>query len=936
VEQRPAFLKQNCTDPSLCAEVERLLANDDKAGGFLADPVVGGLTTVLPESHLPLLAAGTVLAGRFKIIRFVAEGGMGEVYEAEDLELHERLGIKTLRPEVLQQPNAIERFKREVQLARKVTHPNVCRIFDLYRDKSNGSEVVFVTMEFLRGETLAEHVKHQGRIGTQEALPLITQMASALGAAHQAGIVHRDFKPGNVVLVNGAAEARAVVTDFGLAFREVNIAGHSQSGPLWHSISAQGLYGTPAYMAPEQLEGRPATSASDIYALGLVMYEMVTGVRPFKGDTPTSAAVRRLVEAPPTPRKFDPMLSPVWESVIMKCLERDPAKRFQTPQDVAKSLAGAAAPAAPSAQKRKPLKLIASGGADSLARRIAKNAWKVSAALTGTAMLVAGGVWYLNRPLPPPRITAYTQITHDGLLKELVGTDGNRLYFNQVSPRFIAQVGIKGGAISQLPVAMPMAKSRLVDISSDGSNALIQTIEEGHSDPANPFPIWVAPILGGTANRRIGEGWGERFSPDGESVIYSSLGDIFTVRIDGTERKKLVSTKFGGAEFEWSPDGKTIRFCDLDAHPPHKLWEMSDDGTGMHRLIPGWNEGTNQCCGRWMPDGHFFVFLVDDQIWALDERHKLFTRASSVPIQLTNGPLIWGPPIPSKDGTKIFTDGEILRGELSRIDPKTGNPQPFLGGISAESATVSPDGKYVAYVAFPEGTLWKANRDGTSPMQLTRPKHQVLNPRWSPDSKQILFFTVSADHTEIHRISADDGSSQWLLSEDGAIRNDPNWSPDGKRVLFYQASSTRDKGDLRIVDLSTQQETILPDSQGKWSPRWSPDGRYIESFSRPGVGHLWVFDQKLRRWFDLHPDGEVDYPNFSHDGKFIYFLRLRPEQSVFRIPVTGGKEERVVNLNNLHVTGYLGVYMSLDPSDAPLVMRDVGSDDLYALTFEEK
>jgi serine/threonine protein kinase/tetratricopeptide (TPR) repeat protein len=358
VEQRPEFLRQSCTDPNIRAEVERLLANDVKASGFLDDPIVGGLDSPLGESRPSLLVGGAVLANRFKIIRFVAEGGMGEVYEAEDLELHERLGIKTLRSEVLQQPNAIERFKREVQLARKVTHPNVCRIFDLYRDKLNGSEVVFVTMEFLRGETLATRIKHRGRMGAKEALPLIAQMASALEAAHKVGVVHRDFKPGNVLLVNGPYGVRAVVTDFGLAFRETNIAGNSQSGSLWHSISAPEIvYGTPAYMAPEQIEGYPATRASDIYALGLVIYEMVTGTRPFKGETPMSAAVKRLVATPTTPREFDPTLSPVWESVILKCLERDPSKRFAGPQDVAGALDKA------DAQPRPPRGDNESGGA---------------------------------------------------------------------------------------------------------------------------------------------------------------------------------------------------------------------------------------------------------------------------------------------------------------------------------------------------------------------------------------------------------------------------------------------------------------------------------------------------------------------------------------------------------------------------------------------
>jgi serine/threonine protein kinase/tetratricopeptide (TPR) repeat protein len=338
-ELRAAFLAQNCPDLNVRAEVERLLASHDKAGAFLAEPPVDGLPLFFEQPRGHSLQPGTLLAGRFKILSFVAQGGMGEVYEVEDLELHEHLGIKTLRSELLQQANAIERFKREVHLARKVTHPNVCRVFDLFRDRSSNEELVFVTMEFLRGETLAHFLRRHGRMSLEESLPLIKQMASGLSAAHRAGIVHRDFKPGNVVLVDEAS-GRVVITDFGLAFRPPSFAEQKTLGEgSWEPITGKGeFHGTPAYMAPEQIEGYPATAASDIYAFGLVIFEMVTGVRPFSGTTPMSMAAKRLVEPPPTPKKFDPELSTACESAILRCLDRDPSKRFAEPEDVANAL----------------------------------------------------------------------------------------------------------------------------------------------------------------------------------------------------------------------------------------------------------------------------------------------------------------------------------------------------------------------------------------------------------------------------------------------------------------------------------------------------------------------------------------------------------------------------------------------------------------------
>ena len=333
--RRAAFLER-CPNESLRAELERLLAEHDHLGEFLTTPVLDSfpLKTALTQG----LSEGELLAGRFRIVRFLAAGGMGEVYEAEDQELREHVALKIIRPEVLVQPSAVTRFKREVHLARKVTHPNVCRIYDLFRHSQEGGsareDTIFISMELLKGKTLSMHLEGVGRMSVGDTLPLLRQMASALSAAHGAGIVHRDFKPGNVVLVgtDGPEKLRPVVTDFGLALQSLL----PNEGVSF--TTDQGLLGTPAYMSPEQLEGRAATAASDIYAFGLVIYEMVTGTRPFQGDTPISAALKRLSESPTPPRKFQPRLSACWESAILRCLERDPRKRFANAEDVARAI----------------------------------------------------------------------------------------------------------------------------------------------------------------------------------------------------------------------------------------------------------------------------------------------------------------------------------------------------------------------------------------------------------------------------------------------------------------------------------------------------------------------------------------------------------------------------------------------------------------------
>ena len=286
-----------------------------------------------------------VLAGRFKVIRFIARGGMGEVYEAEDEELSERVAVKTARFESSQSAQQIERFRREIQLARKVTHPNVCRTFDVFRHGTTPlgaapSQILIVSMELLSGETLDRRVRGGGALSTADALPIVLQMCAGLGAAHRVGVTHRDFKSANVMLVPPKAgeTTRAVVTDFGLAHAEERAE---------HTLTQPGdIVGTPSYMSPEQVEGGAITPATDIYALGIVIYEMLTGKLPFAADTPLATAMKRLDEPAPHLRVLLPNVDAKWDAVIARCLERQPSQRFASTDEIARSLKGETIPPA--------------------------------------------------------------------------------------------------------------------------------------------------------------------------------------------------------------------------------------------------------------------------------------------------------------------------------------------------------------------------------------------------------------------------------------------------------------------------------------------------------------------------------------------------------------------------------------------------------------
>jgi len=282
----------------------------------------------------PVFQAGQSVAERYFIVRHLGRGGMGEVYEARDPELGVTVALKTLLPEIAHDASMIARFKREIALSREVAHPNVCKVFDIARHEvEEGREIVFLTMEFLAGETLSAKLDRDGPMKEAEALALLEQMAAALDASHAAGVIHRDFKPSNVMLVPSAGTIRAVVTDFGLARRFV--ASDESTATL-----TRNLVGTLGYMAPELLTGAPATFASDVYAFGMTAYRVVTGGLPFSGDSPMAAAFARIHQPIPSPRLSERGLDERWEQAILQALDPKPVNRFRSAGQFVAALRG--------------------------------------------------------------------------------------------------------------------------------------------------------------------------------------------------------------------------------------------------------------------------------------------------------------------------------------------------------------------------------------------------------------------------------------------------------------------------------------------------------------------------------------------------------------------------------------------------------------------
>ena len=303
-----AFLDEACQgDRGLRNQVEELLRQASSPDTTLLGEVVAA-----KPPHA--LALGTTLANRFRLLRYIGRGGMGEVYLAEDLELGGRVALKTVRGGLLD-AQGLARFRREVQLSRQVTHTNICRVFDVGRETVDGQDLVFLTMEYLEGQTLGQYLSAYGKISPEMAEPLIRQLAAGLDALHAKGIMHRDLKPANVML----AGSHLSIMDFGLA------RAFEGEGSDDHHTQTGTILGTPGYMAPEQLMGETATAASDIYTMGLLIFEMLTGLKASMVDN-LSVGKTGLPER--------------WEAVVLRCVARDKSSRPQSAGEAIESRIG--------------------------------------------------------------------------------------------------------------------------------------------------------------------------------------------------------------------------------------------------------------------------------------------------------------------------------------------------------------------------------------------------------------------------------------------------------------------------------------------------------------------------------------------------------------------------------------------------------------------
>jgi serine/threonine protein kinase len=912
---RTAFLDRSCArDSFLRKEVEVLLAGDEQVrSSFLQSS---------PWAHLTL-AEGTRL-GDYEVQTVLGSGGMGEVYRARDLRLGREVAVKVLPSLVSSDHDRLRRFEQEARAAAALNHPNILAVFQM----GTYQGTPYLVSELLEGETLREQIK-RGPLPLRKVIDYAVQTVRGLAVAHEKGIVHRDLKPENLFVTK---DGRVKILDFGLAKLTQPQARSEHSAITLDDGTEPGtVIGTAGYMSPEQVRGKTTDHRSDVFAFGAILYEMLAGKRAFQGETSADTMSAILNADPPEISQVVPNLPTALQRIVHRCLEKNAEKRFQSASDLVFALEAFSDSGA-----RSSADLAASGVRKINPRQILV----LGVVLSGVITLIIS-MWRALSPLPPPTILSTTQLTHDGVPKEGIYTDGSRIYFGELngSTMLLVQASVSGGETAVVPT--PFSRNSLVAISPDHSQLMVFNSGSGREAQA-----WAVPLPTG-APRRLGDvvGHGATWSPDGRQIIFARGHDLLSANAEGTEVHKLAAVSGAPAWVAFSPDGSRLRFTDYADNHTSSVWEMQADGDDLHPLFPNWHSPPSEDHGGWTPDGRYYFFLatmgVATDIWVIREHGGLFRRASSSPMRLTTGPLNIGALTLSLDGKRLFVDGYQERGELIRYDAKSRQFVPYLSGISGGELDFSRDGKWVTYVSYPDRALWRSRADGSDRLQLTYSPISAVLPRWSPDGSAIAFANVAAGKpVRILVVLAEGGTPKEVYPEN-RDQMDCDWSRDGKKLVFGRASfSSTEKLEINVLDLGSRQVSVVPGSENLFFPRWSPNGEQIAALTADSK-KLLLFEFKTQKWSDWVKDpGRIGYPAWSRDGRYVYYSNTSIEHATFsRIRVGDSHPELIADLKDLQryidaVSVAAGAWSGLTPDGSPLFVRSLSTDEIYALELE--
>jgi Tol biopolymer transport system component len=577
-------------------------------------------------------------------------------------------------------------------------------------------------------------------------------------------------------------------------------------------------------------------------------------------------------------------------------------------------------------------------------------------------MLAASGLFPGSRArgatsLASPRVTSIAQITHDGFRKTNLLADDSQLFVTEspAANRVIAKVALPSSDRSLVP--SPFSNLKALDLSPDHSKLLVAPMQAGSSGVSSYDEFWTLPVAAGSA-QRVGDltGRDAAWSADGQHLVFSKGSLLLVAGASGTQPQVVFTANGSVFAPHFSPDGQRIRFTVSDAaQNSTSLWEVNQDGSSPHPLLADWQYASSACCGNWTADGRYYIFqaqqsvpntaLVVTALWATPDSAGTNSQPSAL-VQLTSGPMSFGNvSLPrgsnsrdtNGDNKNLWAIGVQPRGEVVKYDRRSKKFIPVIAGVSATDLAFSPDGKWVTYVAIPEGTLWRSRANGSDRLQLTSAPDRCALPVWSPDGKQIAYVSMSSGQSwKLYLIPSAGGTPQEVVNGSGG-QIDANWSADGNRLMFGDFRQAAGGLSIRILDFKTRKIETVPGSNGLFSPRWSPDGRYIAAIS-PDNTTLKLFDFQTRKWSNwlVETAGTVSYPVWSKDSQYIYFDDLvNGDESIRRVKVGENQPELSVVLGTIdRYPGALGPWIGRAVDGSWMFVRDRSTQEVYQLSME--
>ena len=842
------------------------------------------------------------LADRYRIERELGAGGMATVYLAEDLKHQRKVAIKVLRHE-LSATLGSERFAREIAVAARLQHPHILGLLD----SGEADGFFFYVMPYVDGETLRDRLTRVGELPVHEAVRLLGEITDALAAAHKGGVVHRDIKPENI-LVSGR---HAMVMDFGVAKAVTESTGA-------HKLTSMGIaLGTPAYMAPEQATADPQMDGRvDIYALGVLAYEMLTGRPPFHGLNPQQTLAAHVTQAPTPLGQRRPGLSAVLESVVMRCLEKRPADRFQTADELVLALEPLTTPSGGTT----PHATMPYKAAEAAPR--SKVGVKIAAALA----LIAIAAWGVSRALAPKPVEIAVgksrQVTRDAI------------------PEIHAAISPDGREVAYMS-----------GWSSEESHIEVRDVEGGR-------PLSLTNDWGGT------QGF-PRWMPDGRSVVFANLGNVAAnadhgpglwrlprlggeaVRLDSTDTMALnrgITGSRVGADSFAIMTAKGMRFMyaytgpfDQGAGPSTRV---SADGSAVAFMsgnseyfytwtniapssiwvvVPGkppvrvTDDVSLNASPAWLPNGTLLYISNKDgarDIWAV-RVDRVGAPIEATRKRLTTGLEAFSISL-SDDGRTLAYDRMIVRQNIYAI------PIPSKGSVSVNDAraittgnqqveriSLSLDGKWLVFDSNAEGNqeIFVMPAAGGASRRVTRNNADDFAPSISGDGSQIVFHTPRNGNRDIYVIDVD-GSGEQRLTTDAEESFNPSFSPNGLQVAYGNPRNS-----LYLVERASLSDAwrapVELSVRGGYGPRWSPDGRQLAYHFRGGpVGVVGIGVLNLGGESKTIVDAsaglaQVRWATWSPDGQSIFFdaTDAKGLRGIYRVAANGGTPELVVRFD---------------------------------------